>query len=389
MARRPSPWFRKDRNAWFVTISGERHNLGPDKAEAFELFYQLMRQPTSKKVSPRSFASVADAFLEWTLRNRAEETYHWYRVRIQSFLDANRDMRIDSLRPYHVEQWAAVDGHSINTRRNRMRAVKRCLRWACSQGYIETNPIAHLSVPSAEGREVYICPTEFETLLSFVRTERFAELLKATYQTGCRPQEILRVEARHVDLANSRWVFPKSESKGKRTPRIIYLSEYVLELTSRLVDQHPTGKLFRNNSGGPWTTSSVGCQFTNLQCRMGKQRMRELSVRIPEAAIAKRIKTLRPCRVSGGREVAKTPAVLREEAKQKLTALEAKNHAPRYSLYAFRHSWATNALQTSGLDGLTVAVLMGHKDPSTLARTYQHLSHNPAHLLQQARRIAV
>ena len=31
-------------------------------------------------------------------------------------------------------------------------------------------------------------------------------------------------------------------------------------------------------------------------------------------------------------------------------------------------------------------VLMGHADPSTLARVYQHLSQNPKYLLDQAKR---
>jgi integrase len=41
-----------------------------------------------------------------------------------------------------------------------------------------------------------------------------------------------------------------------------------------------------------------------------------------------------------------------------------------------------------GIDALTVAILMGHKDPSMLAKVYQHLSHNPRHLLEQARKAA-
>ena len=63
----------------------------------------------------------------------------------------------------------------------------------------------------------------------------------------------------------------------------------------------------------------------------------------------------------------------------------AKAAAPRYSLYALRHSWATNAMK-SGVDPLTVAPLMGHKDPSMLARVYQHLSHSPDHMREQAQR---
>ncbi len=45
MARRAKPWFRKARGAWFVTVEGVQHNLGADKKEAFERFYQLMREP--------------------------------------------------------------------------------------------------------------------------------------------------------------------------------------------------------------------------------------------------------------------------------------------------------------------------------------------------------
>ena len=47
MARRAKPWFRKARGAWFVTVEGVQHILGADKKEAFERFYQLMRQPRS------------------------------------------------------------------------------------------------------------------------------------------------------------------------------------------------------------------------------------------------------------------------------------------------------------------------------------------------------
>ena len=81
----------------------------------------------------------------------------------------------------------------------------------------------------------------------------------------------------------------------------------------------------------------------------------------------------------------KPKAELLAEARRKLTQKATRSLAPRYSLYGLRHSWATNALK-NGIDALTVAILMGHRDPSTLARTYQHLSHNPEHMLSEARR---
>jgi site-specific recombinase XerD len=120
---------------------------------------------------------------------------------------------------------------------------------------------------------------------------------------------------------------------------------------------------------------------------MGKEEMERRGEIVPDEPIAAFISTLCPTRTSKGRVIEKTKAELREEAKRKLTYKRAAQLAPRYSLYALRHSWATNALQ-KGIDALTVAILMGHEDPSTLAKVYQHLSLNPKHLLDQARRAA-
>ena len=63
-----------------------------------------------------------------------------------------------------------------------------------------------------------------------------------------------------------------------------------------------------------------------------------------------------------------------------------KRLTPPYSLYALRHSWATQAL-LNGVDPLTVAILMGHEDPSMLSRVYQHLALNPKHMLAEAERV--
>ena len=43
MARSPQPWHRASRNAWFVTINGTQHNLGPDKKQALEdVFWAIL-----------------------------------------------------------------------------------------------------------------------------------------------------------------------------------------------------------------------------------------------------------------------------------------------------------------------------------------------------------
>jgi integrase len=137
----------------------------------------------------------------------------------------------------------------------------------------------------------------------------------------------MHVEARHVDLEGSRWVFPASESKGQKVPRVVYLTPIALDITRRLMAKHPTGPLFRNIDGQAWTPNATNCRFQTVRRKTGI----------------------------------------------------------KYSLYALRHSFAQHAL-IRGVDCITVATLLGHSDPNTLGRVYQHLSQNSAFLQEQLRK---
>jgi len=387
MARRAKPWFRKARGAWFVTVEGVQHNLGADKKEAFERFYQLMRQPQRRVVSSQALVAVVDAFLDWVKINRSADTFEWYRYRLQRFCQRYPDLRTTDLKPFHVQQW--VDSYpdlGRTSRRNYLRSVKRCCKWAVQQGYLSANPVEHPEVPTADRRERRVTTSEYEQLLSLMNDESMRDLVITTWESGCRPQESLRVEARHVDIEHQRWVFPKSEAKGKRQPRIIYLSETALEITRRRMDQFPVGPLFRNSKGRPWTPDAVNCAFDRLRVKLLRTSA-TFDAEVLEKEIRKMLSELSPNRVVNGELIPKTVKQLGDEARRKVLARLTQESVPGYSLYSLRHSWATRALQ-SGLDGLTVAILMGHSDPSTLARVYQHLSHEPEHLLKQARRAA-
>ena len=381
----PKPFFKRGRGVWYVEIDRHQHNLGPDRDEAFRQYHELMGQPREHKVSPQSLAAITDAFLEWVERNRSPDTYEWYRYRLQRFIERHPDLRASDLRPYHVQNWVDSYRLSVTSRRNYFRSVKRCMKWAKVQGYLDLNPIADMEVPRAESNAVCILQQEFDTLMSHVRNREFADLLTVTWESGCRPQESLRVEARHVDIANQRWVFPKSESKMKRLTRVVYMTDTAMQIIRRLMLAYPKGPLFRNTSGRKWTKNSVNCGFLELQRRMGKDEMKRRGEEISEEAITTLVPTLTSTGIRNGNVTPKTCAELRCEAKRKLVCKRASELAPKYSLYTLRHSWATNALK-NGVDALTVAILMGHEDPSTLAKVYQHLSLNPQHLLEQARR---
>ena len=232
-----------------------------------------------------------------------------------------------------------------------------------------------------------VTPEIFEQILRLVRKQPFRDLLVATWETGCRPQESLAVEARHVDLPNARWVFPADESKGEQWPRIIYLTDKALEITKRLMKRHPRGPIFRNTSGKPWTTDAVNCCFTALQHRMGREDIKRRGIEIDTEAVRAMIPSLKPTARIDGVLRAKAPNELEQEARRKYRLKLAAKHAPKYCLYHLRHSWLDRALKR-GVDALTAAILMGHRDPSTIAKVYQHLAQSPDYLLNAAKKAA-
>ena len=128
MAHFPKPFFKKSRKSWYVEINRRQIKLGADRDEAFRQYHQIMQQPAEVvSASPESLVTIIDAFLDWTDRNRSPDTYEWYRYRLQRFVDRYPEMKVSSLKPFHIEEW--VDQYDIakTTRRNYFRSIKRCL----------------------------------------------------------------------------------------------------------------------------------------------------------------------------------------------------------------------------------------------------------------------
>ncbi len=331
MARPPKPWFWKARQAWYVTIDGTRHLLDADRETAQQRFHALMAQPERQVIRSDSVAAILDLFLDWTERNRAAKTYRWYRDFLQAFLNSlPPNLRLADLKPFHVQRWVdAVGVISDSTRRGMIGSVKRAVHWAVGQGYLDRNPLTALEKPAVGRRERIISPPEYEAIIQACRDDRFRDLVQLAWETGARPQELTHIEVRHVDTRHARWVIPQGEAKGKRRPRIIYLSELAEEISTRLMREISQGRLLRNAGGDPWSSTAINSRWRRLS------------------------KTL----------------------------------DTKYCLYHFRHTFATRKLQ-EGLDPLTVAELLGHSDPSMLAKVYQHLSHDPEHMLHKLRRSA-
>lgn len=325
MGRRPRPWFWTQVGEWCVTIDGQRHRLGPDKEEAERKFHELMSKPD--RIPSKSVVAVIDLFLDWTEKHRASLTYDWYKKHLQSFVShlKPKTLTVDKLKPHHIDAWIDTQQWGDSYRRGAMTAVDRALNWAEKKGHIDRNPIRRkLDKPAAGRRERVISHEEYETILKHVKGN-FRDVLVVAWETGARPQEICRVEARHVDLENGRWVFHYKEAKGKKYDRIIYLSETALEITRRLMEKHPEGPLFRTIFGNPWDRHKVSDAFQRLKEKLGT----------------------------------------------------------KYRLYDFRHSFVTHGLK-NGVDPVTMANLVGHKDLTMIHRIYSHISQDPDHMRRMA-----
>lgn len=401
----PSPFFKASRQTWYVELHRKQHSLGrhPQGAatpkrnrkgewivptEVQDAFYKLMAaapDPTPL-LRASSVVELIDKYLSWCQQHRKPETYEWYRWRLQLFCDYLKQQHIahllvPALKPFHIDEFLACwPRWSAGMKHTACRAVLRVLHWATKKQYIDRNPIPDYEKPKPGKRNVVIAPAEFGRILSFAGSEGFRDLLEITWETAARPQESLVVEARHVDLENARWVFPANEAKGEHWPRIIYLTDRALAITQRLLLKHPVGPLFRNCNGLPWHPWAVNCAFIRLQVRLGMQKVQELGLvpqRLPRFTGHGDQEAMNAERADHDRKLRERNKLLRRLALQ---------HGPKYCLYHLRHSWLDRALK-SGVDALTCAIIMGHRDPSTLAKVYQHLSQSPSYLRQQVRRV--
>ena len=374
MPQYPKPFFRAPRGLWYVQLDGKQVNLGPDRDDAFRRYHELMGRPRGApgRAAGGSVVAVLDAFLDWCQKHRAPRTYDWYRDYLQSFARSiPRDLAVERLKPIHVQQWVDSQPGWKTGKRGAIVAVQRSFNWAAKMGLIEASPVRHVEKPRAGRRDVVISPGEYAWILGHVKDEPFRDLLVVCWETGCRPQEVLGVEARHVDPVNGRWVFPPAEAKGKTAHRVVYLTDRAAEITRGLMERHPEGPLFRNTGGRPWHPYALNCRFGRLRLAHGRQRVRELGIMPPKIK-----------RLDGARLRDPEARAMHEEAvlcRRERAAELAREHGMKWCLYHFRHSFATRMLE-AGTDALTVSALLGHADGAMLAKVYSHLSKNGVYL---------
>jgi integrase len=214
------------------------------------------------------------------------------------------------------------------------------------EGHLEASPVAKVKKPAYTPRDAIITQEQWKALVCAVKerpySQGFLDFLMLLRNTGCRPIEARTAEARHLDRKGRCLVFERHESKGhggERTTerRVVPLTDEVFDLCVRLALKNPAGPLLRTKAGTPFNRRSIIKWFRRLE---GKEKKR---------------KTKAPSR-------------------SKYTVLDFSVTA-----YMLRHTWATEAIER-GVDLITVATIMGHKDLTQLMKTYQHMNKKGEHL---------
>lgn len=320
------PFFHKHKNAWYLQQGKKQVRLAESREEAFAVWHKMATGTST--ASDITVKNLYEDFLNDVRANASPKTVDWYRYFLGGFVaEKIGEQNAESVIPNHVTSYMnRQKGWGQNSRHNFARAAKRLFKWGFDQGLLKTNPLQRMTKPAPVVREDFVTDDQFRDITDKVRGP-LKSLVVLAWETGMRPQELFTLEARHVQ--GDRIVIPQSESKGKRSARVVYLgTELARDLIGHLVSESPSGKILKNSRGTPWNKTSVKCAFARL-----------------------------------------------------FRATGIKTH-----LGAFRKGYCTKGLK-NGVDTVTMSHLMGHTSTAMVSRVYAKVHHDPQHMLAAAAKV--
>ena len=323
MPRQSKPYFRQQTQSWYCSINGKQFPLGKNKTQAFEKFYELMGKGDELKSFKSTLYDLTQAYLDWCQANRKPGTYDNHKKYLSSLIDSvGKKLRVGDLKKHHLTKWMEGKDWGSTSQHDAVSVVKRAYNWAMEEGYIAFNPIAQVRKAPKKRRDIFYSADQWAKIREQAKGP-LIDLLDFLWSTGCRPQEARILEASHVhgDVV----IFALDESKGEKHQRVLFLTSEPLAIIKRLSTDYPSGPLFRNRHGRPWTKDAIKCALTRISEKVGF----------------------------------------------------------RVIAYGARHGYATNAL-LNGVDPISVSHLMGHRSPAMVSKVYSHLAQNHDFLRQQA-----
>ncbi len=391
--RGAQPWYRKGSRAWYVTIEGRQVRLGMDEAQAFRRWHELaagVRETKAAGEAPpakapparQSLGAWAEAFLAQLARRvKRPRTHEWYALFISGFVKhAGAGCHVTSLTRHDADAWLMADaGWSSSTRRGGLVALRKFARWVASMpdaGCADWT--AGLAADRAGVREEVISEVEYASMLAYFNGLPFRKCLEFSWETGCRPRELLSARLEFLDAAvgaDGALVFPRELSKGGRDRRVVYLSPAARALVDAEIRQRGhRGPLFLNSRGAPWTAMACADSFYRLHRHLLAQAHRPGGEgQLPDDV--------------GQSTEPKLPRVPPDRRPGQAQQLDGGLPCKKRCLTHIRHSFVTRALKT-GLNTATVAALVGHRGTAMVSKVSSHLALDHGHLSGQLKRLS-
>jgi integrase len=210
--------------------------------------------PCTQTLSGETFGAEIERYL---LRKKAS-------LKPRSFIEDQRNLRKHSA-PLHKLRLTDIDRRTIAvllgqietssgpTARNRLRsALSTFFSWAIQEGLSETNPVQGTGKADAgASRDRVLTQEELRQLWRSLGDDRFSEIVRLFLLTGCRRNEIGRLQWQEVDLARKLIVLPPERTKNGRAFELP-LSSQALAVIERQPRRNSSDFIFAERGFNDW-----------------------------------------------------------------------------------------------------------------------------------------
>jgi integrase len=287
--RRDGIYFRNWDKSWYSNVSGKqsplrdqygakikgRHNESLAQSAYHQLALAVKHRDRSH--DGVTLGNVVIDYMRFVKHRRSPSSLKNAKWALEDLLThLGTDRRIDEITDDEIARWEdqANNRLSPNSRRLMFAVVKACFHHAVKvMRCIQQSPVKELSRPASTTHAEIFTDNELRAVLT-TAAKRFRQLCFFLNETGCRPGEAAKLEAKHFrdNGDHGECILAPNEHKTGRVTgkhRHIFLSQKATAQIRQLIREHPTGLLFTNNRGTRWTTQAVAEAFERLRIRTG------------------------------------------------------------------------------------------------------------------------
>lgn len=418
-----APWWNKGKSgwsiSWTITINKKKKSRSQllvkardiNDREAHDLAMQKWEGRRKAAASDQAIQpstdgenltvrELVDLYLEYLLKNAKPKTFEDCRLLFKDLCDSENgigDMTVGQLRAVgvtRIKEWAKSHaGWGKSTLGMVYARVKAVFNYAANShdneealDLIASSPIRKLNTGKnrlkSKARVSFFTQKQEAMILSVAskskRCPQFATAFKMLITTGCRPEEFCSVTAADVKTDEHGnlywWVQHKNQKHTQERRRVYLLTAEAEEITRQMMDLYPTGPLFRNGWGRPWTKTNLLNRLRwitrSLECKLAGLDEYKVTNFDEIQDVARRN--------ASKKDVDKLPVP--EERREY-----------KYVVYTTRHTFAyrwANGVYGRELTYQRIADLMGNS-VKEVERTYAHTSKGAPDLVKALKKIAI